>query len=69
MQSASVQQSATQFNLSLKAFLNNQFAMSGLVLTPSNSQETLIKNGWFSETEAMWPGKIKVEDRSCIFTI
>ena len=30
---------------------------SGLKLTPSDSQHTLIKDGWFSETEAMWPGQ------------
>jgi spermidine synthase len=38
---------------------------SGVVLTPSSSQSTLIKDGWFSETEAMWPGQkfcIQVEE-------
>lgn len=30
---------------------------TGLQLTPSNSRETLIKDGWFAETEAMWPGQ------------
>lgn len=29
----------------------------GIVLTPSDSAKTLIKDGWFSETEAMWPGQ------------
>lgn len=29
-----------------------------LQLTPSSSsQHDLIKNGWFAETEAMWPGQ------------
>lgn len=28
-----------------------------LELTPSESQKDLIKNGWFAETEAMWPGQ------------
>ncbi len=45
--------------------LNSHFAtfapviirMSGFSLTPSSSQDVLIKDGWFSETEAMWPGK------------
>jgi spermidine synthase len=31
--------------------------MSGFSLTPSDSQHTYIKDGWFSETEAMWPGQ------------
>lgn len=38
---------------------------SGLQLTPSDSQYTLIKDGWFAETEAMWPGQkfcIKVDE-------
>ena len=38
---------------------------SGVVLTPSISAETLIVNGWFAETEAMWPGQklcIQVEE-------
>ena len=26
-------------------------------LTPSSSASTLIKDGWFAETEAMWPGQ------------
>jgi hypothetical protein len=30
---------------------------SGLKLTPSSSQNDLIKNGWFGEIEAMWPGQ------------
>jgi hypothetical protein len=38
--------------------------MSGLSLTPSNSQEQLIKDGWFSETEAMWPG---TRDCTCVY--
>jgi spermidine synthase len=29
----------------------------GIKLAPSDSASTLIKNGWFSETEAMWPGQ------------
>ncbi len=29
----------------------------GLNLTPSDSASTLIKDGWFAETEAMWPGQ------------
>ena len=36
-----------------------------MVLTPSSSQSTFIKDGWFSETEAMWPGQkfcIQVEE-------
>eukprot|EP01039_Chlorochromonas_danica_P003148 gene3148-3447_t len=28
-----------------------------LELTPSSSQHELIKDGWFSEKEAMWPGQ------------
>jgi hypothetical protein len=28
-----------------------------LSLTPSTSQHQLIKDGWFSEVEAMWPGQ------------
>eukprot|EP01039_Chlorochromonas_danica_P011815 gene11815-13305_t len=33
--------------------------MSGITLnlTPSDSQHTLIENGWFGEKEAMWPGQ------------
>ena len=31
--------------------------MSGISLTPSDSASTLIRDGWFSETEAMWPGQ------------
>lgn len=30
---------------------------SGVKLTPSSSAGTLVKDGWFSETEAMWPGQ------------
>ena len=30
---------------------------SGVKLTPSSSRDILIKDGWFSETEAMWPGQ------------
>lgn len=30
---------------------------SGIVLTQSDSAKTLIKDGWFAETEAMWPGQ------------
>ena len=29
----------------------------GPKLTPSTSKDTLIKDGWFAETEAMWPGQ------------
>ena len=39
--------------------------MSGFNLTPSNSAAELIKDGWFSEKEAMWPGQkfcIEVEE-------
>lgn len=32
---------------------------SGVQLTPSDSQYTYIQNGWFGETEAMWPGTAK----------
>ena len=35
----------------------NQIIMSKLSLSYSNSQETYIKDGWFSEIEAMWPGQ------------
>jgi hypothetical protein len=28
-----------------------------LSVTPSDSANTLIKDGWFAETEAMWPGQ------------
>lgn len=31
--------------------------MSGIDLTPSDTASTLIQNGWFAETEAMWPGQ------------
>lgn len=31
--------------------------MSGIHLTPSDSQHTLIQNGWFGEKETMWPGQ------------
>ena len=37
----------------------------GLSLTPSSSKDVLIKDGWFAETEAMWPGQkftIQVEE-------
>ena len=37
--------------------LSSFHKMSGLQLTPSNSRETLIKDGWFAETEALWPGQ------------
>ena len=30
---------------------------SGIRVTPSDSATRLIKDGWFSETEAMWPGQ------------
>mmetsp|Transcript_12173 Transcript_12173/g.20350 ORF Transcript_12173/g.20350 Transcript_12173/m.20350 type:complete len:310 (+) Transcript_12173:72-1001(+) len=39
--------------------------MSNLSLSPSSSQDVYIKDGWFSETEAMWPGQkfcIQVEE-------
>ncbi len=29
---------------------------SEIKLTPSDSQHKYIQNGWFAETEAMWPG-------------
>jgi spermidine synthase len=38
---------------------------SGVSLTPSSSANILIKDGWFAETEAMWPGQkfcIQVEE-------
>jgi len=38
---------------------------TGLSLTPSSSSYELIKDGWFSEKEAMWPGQkmcIEVEE-------
>ena len=34
-------------------------------LTPSSSAKTLVVDGWFAETEAMWPGQkfcIQVEE-------
>jgi len=43
----------------------SQYNMSGLSLAPSNSAADLIKDGWFSEKEAMWPGQkfcIEVEE-------
>eukprot|EP01035_Chromulina_nebulosa_P021390 gene21390-27713_t len=30
---------------------------SGLNLTPSNSKDTLIQDGWFGENETLWPGQ------------
>ena len=30
---------------------------SGVSLSPSSSASALITNGWFAETEAMWPGQ------------
>ena len=40
-------------------------ATDGLVLTPSDSAKTLIQDGWFFETEAMWPGqKMGIQVRS-----
>lgn len=38
---------------------------SGVSLTPSSSAKTLVVDGWFAETEAMWPGQkfcIQVEE-------
>ena len=38
---------------------------SEVSLTPSDSAKTLIVDGWFAETEAMWPGQkfcIQVEE-------
>jgi len=32
-------------------------AGTGLQLSPSSSQNVLIKDGWFAESEAMWPGQ------------
>jgi len=37
--------------------LNQTPFPSGVKLTPSSSAATLVKDGWFSETEAMWPGQ------------
>lgn len=37
--------------------IENQSIMSKLSLSHSNSQEIYIKDGWFSEIEAMWPGQ------------
>ena len=37
----------------------------GLSVTPSSSQDTLIVDGWFGESETMWPGQrfsIQVEE-------
>ena len=34
-----------------------RMSSSGLKLTPSDSQHTLIKDGWFYESETMWPGQ------------
>lgn len=42
-----------------------RYEMGNLKLAPSNSANDLIKNGWFAETEAMWPGQrfcIQVEE-------
>ncbi len=39
-----------------------------LNLTPSDSAKDLIKDGWFGEKEAMWPGQkfcIEVEEVLC----
>jgi spermidine synthase len=33
------------------------FNTSNITVTPSNSRDTLIRDGWFGETEAMWPGQ------------
>lgn len=33
------------------------YNISNITVTPSSSADTLIKGGWFSETEAMWPGQ------------
>lgn len=38
-------------------FKRTMAEFTGLQLTPSNSRDTLIKDGWFAETEAMWPGQ------------
>ncbi len=38
---------------------------TGLKLSHSNSQQILIKDGWFTESETMWPGQrfcIQVEE-------
>lgn len=49
--------SVTKF-FATQSFVNTTMAeFTGLQLTPSNSRETLIKDGWFAETEAMWPGQ------------
>ncbi len=37
----------------------------GLSLAPSESQKTLIKDGWFNDVEQLWPGQrfsIEVEE-------
>lgn len=33
------------------------YSTGNVKLSPSDSASTLIKDGWFSETEAMWPGQ------------
>lgn len=33
------------------------FVVMPIELTPSSSASELIQNGWFHETEAMWPGQ------------
>ena len=33
------------------------YKFEGPKLTASNSKDTLIKDGWFAESEAMWPGQ------------
>ncbi len=41
------------------------FNTSNITVTPSNSRDNLIRDGWFAETEAMWPGQkfcIEVEE-------
>jgi Spermidine synthase tetramerisation domain len=30
---------------------------SGVSLTPSSTAKSLVVDGWFAETEAMWPGQ------------
>ena len=44
-------------SLHLLAMSNETPFKSGVSLTPSSSAKTLIVDGWFAETEAMWPGQ------------
>eukprot|EP01038_Epipyxis_sp_PR26KG_P011637 gene11637-15587_t len=45
--------------------MSSMISQDGLQLAPSSSQHTLIRDGWFSEAETMWPGQkfcIQVEE-------